>query len=81
LRWPTIGNIVSAVEGGNLEMVDPELSAALAKEKIKQIQATGADWVVTACQQRIRTIMTTSRRMKIPVKALYIRELILRQMK
>jgi len=67
--------------GGNLEMVDPELSAALAKEKIKQIQATGADWVVTACQQCIRTIMTTSRRTKIPVKALYITELILRQMK
>ena len=67
--------------GGNLEMVDPELSAALAKEKIKQIRATGADWVVTACQQCIRTIMTTSRRTKIPVKALYITELILRQMK
>ncbi len=66
--------------GGNLEMVDPELSAALAKEKIKQIQATGADWVVTACQQCIRTIMTTARRMKIPVKALYITELILKHM-
>jgi heterodisulfide reductase subunit D len=66
--------------GGNLEMVDPELSAALAKEKIKQIQATGADWVVTTCQQCIRTIMTTARRMKIPVKALYITELILKYM-
>jgi len=66
--------------GGNLEMVDPELSAALAKEKIKQIQATGADWVVTTCQQCIRTIMTTARRMKIPVKALYITELILKHL-
>jgi heterodisulfide reductase subunit D len=67
--------------GGNLEMVDPELSAALAREKIKQIQATGADMVVTSCQQCIRTIMTTARRMKIPMKALNLTELVLRYMK
>jgi heterodisulfide reductase subunit D len=66
--------------GGNLEMVDPELSATLAKEKIKQIQATGADFVVTACQQCLRTIMTTARKMKLPVKALYITELVLKHM-
>ena len=67
--------------GGNLEMVDPELSAALAREKIKQIQATGADMVVTSCQQCIRTIMTTARRMKIPVKALNLTEFVLRYLK
>ena len=67
--------------GGLLEMIDPELQTALAKEKIKQIQATGADLVVTACQQCIRTIQSTARRMKIPVKALYITELILKHMK
>ena len=67
--------------GGNLEMVDPDLSAALAREKIKQIQATGSDMVVTSCQQCIRTIMTTARRMKIPVKALNLTELMIRHMK
>lgn len=67
--------------GGLLEMVDPELQAALAKEKIKQIQSTGADLVVTACQQCIRTILSTARRMKIPVKASYIGEFVLKQMK
>lgn len=66
--------------GGNLEMIDPELSAALAREKIKQIQETGAEIVVTSCQQCIRTIMTTARRMKFPVKALNLTELVLKQM-
>lgn len=67
--------------GGLLEMVDPDLQMALAKEKIKQIQATGADLVVTACQQCTRTIGATARKMKIPVKAQYITELILKRMK
>ncbi|MEI9477983.1 MAG: (Fe-S)-binding protein [Deltaproteobacteria bacterium] len=67
--------------GGNLEMVDPELSAALAREKIKQIQATGTPIVITACQQCIRTIMTTARREKIPIKAHSITEFVLKQMK
>lgn len=66
--------------GGNLEMIDPELSAALAREKIKQIQETGADAVVTSCQQCIRTIMTTARRMKIPIKAFNLTELVLKHM-
>jgi heterodisulfide reductase subunit D len=66
--------------GGNLEMVDPELSAALAQEKIKEIQATGADTVITACQQCVRTIMTTARRNKIPVKAVDITEFVLSTM-
>ena len=32
-------------------MVDPDLSAAMAQAKIEQVQATGADTVLTACQQ------------------------------
>jgi heterodisulfide reductase subunit D len=42
--------------GGNLEMVNPELSAALAQAKIEEIKATGADMVITACQQCVITI-------------------------
>ncbi len=67
--------------GGLLEMVEPELSASLALEKIKEIQATGAEVVVTACQQCIRTIQSTARRMKIPLKASYIAEFVLKQMR
>jgi len=66
--------------GGNLEMVDPELSAALAQAKIDQIQATGADTVITACQQCVRTILTTARRKEIPINAMDITEFVLRSM-
>ncbi|NIS62463.1 MAG: 4Fe-4S dicluster domain-containing protein [Proteobacteria bacterium] len=66
--------------GGNLEMVDPELSAALAQEKIKEIQATGAETVITACQQCVRTIMTTARRNKIPIRAMDVTEFVLSAM-
>jgi len=67
--------------GGNLEMVAPELSAALAQEKIREIQATGAETVITACQQCVRTIMTTARRNKIPIRAMDITEFVLSTMK
>jgi heterodisulfide reductase subunit D len=67
--------------GGNLEMVDPDLSAALAQEKINQIQATGADTVITACQQCVRTILTTARRKEIPINAMDITEFVLKNMK
>ncbi len=66
--------------GGNLEMVDPELSAALAQEKINQIQATGAETVITACQQCVRTILTTARRKEIPINAMDITEFVLKNM-
>ncbi len=61
-------------------MVDPELSAALAQEEIKAIQATEADAVITSCQQCVRTIMTTARRKKIPVTAMDITEFVLKNM-
>jgi heterodisulfide reductase subunit D len=67
--------------GGNLEMVDPDLSAALAQAKIDQIQATGADTVITACQQCVRTILTTARRKEIPINAMDITEFVLKSMK
>lgn len=66
--------------GGNLEMVDAELSAALAQEKIKGIQATGAEAVITSCQQCVRTIMTTARRKKIPITAMDVTEFVLKNM-
>jgi heterodisulfide reductase subunit D len=66
--------------GGNLEMVNPELSAALALAKIEEIKATGASTVITACQQCVRTIMTTARKKKIPVTAMDITEFVLKNM-
>jgi len=66
--------------GGNLEMVNPELSAKLAQAKIEEIKATGAEMVITACQQCVRTIQTTARRKKIPIVVMDITEFVLKNM-
>jgi heterodisulfide reductase subunit D len=66
--------------GGNLEMVRPDLSAAIAQAKIEEIKATGADMVITACQQCIRSIQTTARRKKIPIVVMDIIEFVLKNM-
>jgi len=66
--------------GGNLEMVRPDLSAAMAQAKIEEIKATGADMVITACQQCIRSIQGNARRRKIPIVAMDITEFVLKNM-
>jgi len=67
--------------GGNLEMVDPELSATIAQKKIDEIQNTGADIVVTACQQCIRTISTRARKQGIKLKVMDLTEIVMMAMK
>ena len=67
--------------GGNLEMVRPDLSAAIAQAKIEEIKATGADMVITACQQCVRTIQANARRKKIPIVVMDIIEFVLKNMK
>ena len=62
--------------GGNLEMVDPELSGQVAQMKINEIQKTGADVVVSSCQQCLRTIATRARRQKIPLQVKDLTELV-----
>ncbi len=66
--------------GGNLEMVNAELSSALALAKIEEVRSTGADTVISACQQCIRTILTTARRKKIPLAAMDIIEFVRKSM-
>ncbi|MGD2126619.1 MAG: (Fe-S)-binding protein [Desulfobacteraceae bacterium] len=51
--------------GGNLEMIDPELSAKVAQMKIEEILNTGADMVVSSCQQCLRTIASHARRQNV----------------
>jgi heterodisulfide reductase subunit D len=62
--------------GGNLEMIDAGLSGEIAKQKIEEVLKTGADAVVTSCQQCVRTMNTYVRRNKIDLKVLDITELI-----
>jgi heterodisulfide reductase subunit D len=66
--------------GGNLEMVRPELSAALAEAKIEEIKATGAEMVVTSCQQCVRTILSNARKKKIPINVMDIIEFVSKNM-
>jgi heterodisulfide reductase subunit D len=66
--------------GGNLEMVRPDLSAAMAQAKIEEIKATGADMVITACQQCIRSIQSNARRKRIQIVVMDIIEFVLKKM-
>ena len=62
--------------GGNLEMIDSTLSSEIAKQKIDEVLSTGAQAVVSACQQCVRTMTTYAKRNKIPLQVLDITQLI-----
>ncbi len=62
--------------GGNLEMMDAELSAEIARQRIEEIVSTGAGAVVTSCQQCVRTLTTYVRRNKVPIEVMDITQLV-----
>jgi heterodisulfide reductase subunit D len=62
--------------GGNLEMIDAELSANIAANKMQEVRATGAQTVVTACQQCVRTMTTFAKRNKVAVEVLDVVQLL-----
>jgi len=62
--------------GGNLEMIDNQLSGEIAKAKIDEVTATGANAVITACQQCVRTMSTYVRRNKMDIKVMDIVQLV-----
>lgn len=66
--------------GGNLEMVDPELSGRVAQMKLEAIEKTGADMVVSACQQCLRTIGTRARRQHVDLAVKDLTELVAQAM-
>ena len=66
--------------GGNLEMTDPDLSGRIAHKKLEQIQETGAQTVVTACQQCVRTIKGKVRREKRDLDVVDITDVVIRSM-
>jgi heterodisulfide reductase subunit D len=79
-RWPRnqVGNCQCCGGGGNLEMIDkPNLIARpSAKRKIDQVLDTGAEAVISACQQCVRTMATYTRRNKVKLKVMDITQLI-----
>ncbi len=62
--------------GGNLEMIDPDLSAAMAKRKVEEAVATGAEAIITNCQQCVRTMMTYAKRNKVNIDVMDMSQLV-----
>jgi Fe-S oxidoreductase len=58
--------------GGDAEMADPELTAAVGKRRIEQAQETGAQVVISACQQCVRTLGEAARKNRIRIRAMDI---------
>ncbi len=58
--------------GGDAEMADADLTAAVGKRRIEQAQEAGAQVVVSACQQCDRTLAEAARRNRIRIRAMDI---------
>ena len=59
-------------------MIDASLSAEIAKQKIEEALSTGAEAIISSCQQCVRTMMTYVRRNKVPLKVMDLTQLIRR---
>ena len=66
--------------GGNVEMTDPDLSAQVAQMKLDAIRSVGAEMVVTACQQCVRTMATRAKRTKTELAVKDLTELVVEAM-
>jgi Fe-S oxidoreductase len=66
--------------GGDAEMANAELTQAVGKRRLAQAQATGAGYILSACQQCKRTIASAARREKARVRVLDIAELVWQSM-
>jgi len=63
--------------GGNLESLEPELSAAIADRRLAQAQDVGAEVIVTACQQCQRTLSMAARRNKVRLPTMDVGQILL----
>ena len=66
--------------GGNVEMTDPDLTAQVAQMKLDAIKGVGADTVITACQQCVRTMETRAKRTKSDLKVKDLTEVVVEAM-
>jgi heterodisulfide reductase subunit D len=63
--------------GGNVEMVDPDLAAAVARRRVDEALSTGAEAIVTSCQQCLRTLATRVRRDGVDLKVMDLTDVLL----
>jgi heterodisulfide reductase subunit D len=64
--------------GGNLESHDADLSQHIALRRVQQAVETGAEVLVSACQQCERTLANAARANKIRIRVMDINELVLK---
>lgn len=62
--------------GGDLEISDPDLTAHIAQRTLRRFEETGAETVVTACQQCKRVFLAAAERTGSPLKFMDIAELV-----
>jgi heterodisulfide reductase subunit D len=63
--------------GGDVEMSDADTSRAVGRRRILQAQDTGAQFIITACQQCKRSLLAAARANKVRIRTLDISELVL----
>jgi heterodisulfide reductase subunit D len=63
--------------GGNVETFSPDTVNLAAARRLEQAQATGAQYIVSACQQCMRTLYNGARKSKIRIHAVDISQIVL----
>lgn len=66
--------------GGNLESHNPELAGRIAERRIRQAADTGAEAIVSACQQCERTLNGAARAVRLRMRVMDIGEVVLQAM-
>jgi heterodisulfide reductase subunit D len=66
--------------GGDVEMADPDLVVEVARRRIEEVKETGAQVLLSACQQCERTLAGAVRRERNRVRVMDVIELVARQM-
>jgi len=62
--------------GGDVQIVDESVTAAVAARRVQQAQRTGARLLLSACQQCKRTLMAAARKEKVRLRVMDIAELV-----
>ena len=66
--------------GGDVEMADKDLSAAVAASRVAQAAETEAKYLLSACQQCTRTLAGSARSNKVRVRVMDVAQLVARQL-
>ena len=63
--------------GGNVEAFSPDAVTIASKNRLEQAADTGAEYIVSACQQCMRTFFSGARKNKIRIRAIDLTQLVL----